>query len=172
MSTTSTITNNTAATIRIIVVPSMSNLPVDPNHLKLHQWRMNSGTLTPKRQGSPSVTLAPASGARLHRWVRCAPRLLDAGAAALNQYNENDGKENAGYNANQKSAVHLKTPFMGPALKIIPSQPVGGFESPGSQRGGCIRVAQAVRPVGGALLAGLRQKIRTDCVYLTRERRR
>lgn len=133
---------------------------------------MNSGTLTPKRQGSPSVTFAPASGARLRRWVRHASELLDAGAAALNQNNQDDGKENAGNNANQESAVHLKTPFVGPALKIIRLQPVGGIESPGSQRGGCSRVAQAGRPAGGAFSRRLRQKIRTDCAYLTRERRR
>jgi hypothetical protein len=64
------------------------------------------------------------------------PELLDAGAAALNQNNEYDDEENAGNNADQESAVHLKTPFMGTTLKIILSQPAGGFESPGSQKGG------------------------------------
>ena len=81
---------------------------------------MDSGVpLSPKRQGSPFVTLAPASGALTvfsRRWVNCAAVLLDASAAALNQNNEYDDEENAGNDANQSGAIHLKTPFLGATL--------------------------------------------------------
>jgi hypothetical protein len=48
--------------------------------------------------------------------VNCATWLLYAGAATLNQNDENDDKENAGNYTNQDGAVHLKTPFMGQTL--------------------------------------------------------
>jgi hypothetical protein len=48
--------------------------------------------------------------------VNCATALLYAGAAALNQNDEDDGEENAGDYTNQDGAVHLKTPFMGRTL--------------------------------------------------------
>jgi hypothetical protein len=48
--------------------------------------------------------------------VKCATALFYAGAAALNQNEEHDGKENAGDYTNQDGAVHWKTPFMGKTL--------------------------------------------------------
>jgi hypothetical protein len=57
--------------------------------------------------------MAHASGAQLRRWVKCAAVLLDAGAAALNQNNEHDDKENTGSDANQDCAIHFENPFRG-----------------------------------------------------------
>jgi hypothetical protein len=57
--------------------------------------------------------MAHASGAQLRRWVKCAAVLLDAGAAALNQNNEHDDKENTGSDTNQDCAIHFENPFRG-----------------------------------------------------------
>jgi hypothetical protein len=80
---------------------------------------MDSGSPDAEAAGFRSVTLAAAGGARRvsrRRWVNCATALFYAGAAALNQNDEHDGKENAGDYTNQDGAVHLKTPFMGKTL--------------------------------------------------------
>jgi hypothetical protein len=61
------------------------------------------------RQGSRSVTVASIGGARQTsrlRRLRWYAALLGACAAALNQYTENDDKQDPGNDANQSGAVH------------------------------------------------------------------
>src|SRR5580658_5703138 len=104
------------------------------------------------------MTLTLAGGARREQRRRrniCRSALLDASAAALNQNDEHDDKKNAGNNANQGSAVHFKSPFLGNSLSNIPTQPTGRLQkTPGSRRGGYSSLAWAARTAGGAGRAG------------------
>jgi len=64
------------------------------------QAGMSAARLSCEHKGSPTRRLVKAE-------------LVDLGAAALNENDENHGKQNAGNYADQNYAVHFKNPFRG-----------------------------------------------------------
>jgi len=64
--------------------------------------------------------------------------LADARAAALNQNNENHGKQNAGNYADQSCAIHFENPFRGSWVELhsvsAPSSCAADFGLSGSVR--------------------------------------
>jgi hypothetical protein len=110
-----TMTNKTPATMRIIVVWSMSNL--------LPFWREMKLLKNP---GLKILVGALRSNERsaLNGAIRQEPpnaALLDLGAAALHENAQNDDKKNSGNNADNESLVHLNFLFSVFVFLLTPS---------------------------------------------------
>jgi len=106
---TSTMTKSTPATIRMIVVPSMSNPHFQLQVLLAGLPRGPSGTdaeaASPRGQSSGALE----RGTRLRRALPArwsATALVNLGAAALDENAEHDDKEHAGDNPDNRGTVH------------------------------------------------------------------
>jgi hypothetical protein len=124
--TTSTTTNRTPATIRIIRVLSISTFlsvelqfgHIPQPELYPDEARRKSGEATrPGRRRRLSAELAQIHGAA-GTLKRSA--LLDACAAALDQNDQNDHKKNTGNNPDDQSAVHFDFPFSKKFVSWVP----------------------------------------------------